>query len=353
MNQLMIDGLEQQYDRYQRNIQSPDLQQLFLEVTQRCNLSCVFCGSKCDEHKITDEVPLEEYKRLLDKGKKDFGTKVFIVLTGGEPLLRKDIFDMCDYIHKLGFSWGMTTNATLIDKEKAQKLCDCGMYSIAVSMDGDKETHDSLRQVKGSYEKAVEGIFALASCTDKPELMVTTVLNHNTVSQLDDLWDTVRELPVDEWRVINVEPVGSAKNKNDLFFSGEDFIKLFDFIEDKRRNNWPVSYGCCHYLFSREGLLRDWFYLCNAGIHIASVMSNGDIGSCLDIERRPETIFGNIYKDDFTDTWFNGFKIYREGLYNRSERCKNCEDVKYCRGDSAHSWDFDANEPLICMKDML
>ena len=352
MNQLITKGLEQQYDRYQRNIKNPNLQQLFLEVTQRCNLSCVFCGSRCDEHLVLDEVPLNEYKKLLDKVKEDFGTNVFIVLTGGEPFLRKDLFELCEYIHKLGFSWGMTTNATLIDKEKAQKLCDCGIYSIAVSLDGTKEIHDNLRQVKDSYEAAIRGIEALSSCENKPDLMVTSVLNHNTIDQIDVLWNIVKELPIDSWRVINVEPVGSAKDKDNLLFTKEDFIKLFDFIEEKRRDNWPVTYGCCHYLFNKEGLLRNWFYLCNAGIHVASIMSNGDIASCLDIERRPETIFGNIYKDDFTKVWYNEFKIYREGLFNKSEKCKNCEDLKYCRGDSVHSWDFNNNEPLICMKEV-
>lgn len=107
MNQLINKGLELQYDRYQRNIKNPNLQQLFLEVTQRCNLSCVFCGSRCDEHKVIDEVPLEEYKKLLNKVKEDFGTNVFIILTGGEPFLRKDLFELCEYIHELGFSWGM------------------------------------------------------------------------------------------------------------------------------------------------------------------------------------------------------------------------------------------------------
>ena len=144
MNQIIDKGLEQQYNRFIRNAKNPQLQQLFLELTQTCNLSCFFCGSKCNEHKIFDELSLQESKKLLDKIKNDFGTNVFIVLTGGEPFLRKDLFEICDYIHKLGFSWGMTTNATLIDDEKAQRLCDYGIYSVAVSLDGTKFTHDKV-----------------------------------------------------------------------------------------------------------------------------------------------------------------------------------------------------------------
>ena len=248
----------------------------------------------------------------------------------------------------------MTSNGTLINKENAQKLCDAGMYSISISIDGLESTHEELRRVKGSYQKAVDAVYNLDSCTNRPKnIMVTSVLNHNTINQLDNLWEMIKELPIDDYRVVSVEPVGSARHKDELSFTKEDYIKLFNFIKEKREEYYSVSYGCCHYLFEHEGLLRNWFYFCNAGLHVASIMSNGDIASCLDIERRPETIFGNIYKDDFTGVWNNKYKIYREGLYNKSEKCKNCEDVKYCRGDSIHSWNFDKNEPLICMKDVL
>ena len=116
----------------------------------------------------------------------------------------------------------------------------------------------------------------------------------------------------------------------------------------------PVLYGCTHYLgidYERE--VRDWYFLCNAGIYAAGIRTNGDIGACLDIEMRPELLEGNILTDDFTEVWKNGFKAYREDLYNRSEKCSSCKDREFCGGGSFHSWDFDKTEQRVCLKGVL
>ena len=73
----------------------------------------------------------------------------------------------------------------------------------------------------------------------------------------------------------------------------DDYRYLIEYIRSKRKEGYPVTYGCSHYLgldYERE--VRDWYFLCTAGIYTASIMANGDIGACLDIERRPETIMG-------------------------------------------------------------
>ena len=82
-------------------------------------------------------------------------------------------------------------------------------------------------------------------------------------------------------------------------------------------------------------------------------MANGDVGACLDIERRPETIQGNGYKDRFTDIWRDRFEIFRQPISRLNATCRDCEHEKYCAGGAAHSWDFDKNEQRICMKGIL
>lgn len=113
-------------------------------------------------------------------------------------------------------------------------------------------------------------------------------------------------------------------------------------------------YGCMHYLgleYERE--VRDWYFLCNAGIYTAGIRTNGDIGACLDIEMRPELLEGNILCDDFTKVWKNGFRMYRTDLCNRSERYKVCSEQEFCQGGSFHSWDFEENEQRVCYKGIL
>ena len=99
--------------------------------------------------------------------------------------------------------------------------------------------------------------------------------------------------------------------------------------------------------------VREWYWLCNAGVYTASIMSNGDIAACLDIERRPETIQGNIRTDRLRDVWDNRFELFRHDLSDLNDECRSCEHARFCRGDAHHSWDYDGNRPMVCLKGTL
>lgn len=267
-------------------------------------------------------------------------------------MLRKDIYDLGHIIKDLGFAWGMTTNGTLIDEAAARKLIESGLLSVSISVDGTRDTHDTVRRYKGAYDGAIAGVKNLAATGGLKALQVTSVMNHQTIDEIDDLFEIMIGLPIDSWRLANVEPIGSALVHPGILFEPEDYARLYAFIQEKREQQWPVEYGCCHYLgLGYEGELRNWFWLCSAGIHVMSVMHDGNIGSCLDIERRPETVFGNIRTDDITEVWRHGFQIYRQenGLADRNPKCAACPDKRFCRGDAVHSWDFTKDEPRICM----
>ena len=164
----------------------------------------------------------------------------------------------------------------------------------------------------------------------------------------------MQELDVDSWRVINLEPIGRALSLDGYMLDKEDYVRMFDFIRTKRNEGYPLSYGCTHYLgLEYEKAVRDWYFICSAGVYTASIMANGDIGACLDIERRSETIEGNILKDDFTDVWKNRFKIFRTPLYEKNEKCSHCDSKYFCLGGSYHSWDYSNNKPLVCFKDVI
>ena len=332
----------------------PDLRHLFLELTMRCNERCLHCGSRCGDVQ-SEELTVEQYRRFLDEVKADFGTDhKMLCITGGEPLLRKDFAEIMGYANELGFHWGMTSNATLIDREKAQMLRDCGMATISVSLDGLPETHDAFRRTPGGWDKAMAGIENLLAVGGFQHVQVTTVVTHKNIVELDALFAIFDKKPIDSWRVINIEPMGRAKQYPDLLLTKEDYRTMFEFIRNKRIAGEPVCYGCSHYLgmeYERE--VRDWYYHCTAGTYIASIMANGDITACLDIERRPEFIQGNILRDRFKDVWENGFQIFRKDLCEENAKCAACPEKQFCHGDSYHSWDFDKHEPLLCFKDIL
>lgn len=332
--------------------QSPVLKFLFLELTLRCNERCLHCGSSCGDVP-SQELTVEQYRAFLDKIKRDFPERPMLCITGGEPLLRREFFDIVGYADKLGFNWGMTSNGTLITKDVARRLKETGMKTISISIDGLEETHDAFRRMKGGFSRSIEGIENLLE-HDFNSVQVTTVVTKKNISQLDSLFDLMYKLDVDSWRIIGIEPIGRALQLDGYTLDGDDYRRMFDFIREKRREGFPVMYGCTHYLgleYERE--VRDWYFLCNAGIYTASIMSNGDIGACLDIERRSETIQGNILHDDFTDVWYNKFDIFRTPLSDKNERCRNCDECSFCEGGSYHSWNYDENRQMVCLNEII
>ncbi|MBP5170204.1 MAG: radical SAM protein [Oscillospiraceae bacterium] len=334
--------------------QKPDLRQLFLELTLQCNEHCFHCGSSCTAAP-GDMLTLEEYRSVLEQVKQDFDiSRVFLCITGGEPLLRKDFFDIMSYAKQLGYRWGMTTNATLITKNVAARLAECGMATVSVSLDGLRDTHDTLRGLPGGYDLAMRGIQNLIDTKSFQNIQVTTVVNHENIGELDALFEILVKMEIDSWRVINLEPIGRALSWPDRMLTAEDYRTLFSYIREKRLAGYPVEYGCSHYLGPEyEHEVRNWYWLCNAGIYTASIMANGDVGACLDIERRPETIQGNIRQARLRDIWENRFELFRHDLSETSGFCSNCSHAKHCRGGAHHSWDYDLNKPRICFKGCL
>lgn len=331
-------------------IKHPLLKNLFLELTLRCNEHCAHCGSSCGENGKSAELSADQYKKILDDVKRDFDiSETELDITGGEPLLREDFFDIMDYANKLGYAWGMTSNGTLIDKETAKRLYECGMKTISVSIDGLESTHDILRGGKGAFAAAMKGVQALIDCGKFEHIQITTVVHHRNIGELPMMFEMLKDIDITSWRVINIEPIGRAKNHPELMLSPNEYRYLFDFIQEKRLAGYPVTYGCGHFLgLEYERQVRDWYFLCNAGLYTASITANGDIVACLDIERRPELVQGNILKDNLKDVWENKFEVFRTDLSGSNENCRQCEYCRFCRGGAYHSWDFDKNEPMVC-----
>lgn len=328
------------------------LRNLFLELTVRCNERCLHCGSSCGDVKA-DEMTTQQYHTILKQISEDFDVNTFtLCITGGEPLLRTDFFDIMSDANDMGYLWGMTSNGILITPEVAKDLKRCGMKTISISIDGTQETHDAFRRTPGGWQKAMDGVENLIKTGGFKHIQVTTVVTHENIGQLDELYKIFSEMDIDSWRVINIDPIGRAKQYPHLLMTDEDFVRMFEFIRNKRMAGEPVTYGCEHYLgleYERE--VRDWYFHCVAGKEIASIMSNGDITACLDIERRPEFIMGNIFKDRFKDVWENGFQIFRKGL--SCGKCESCSEMEFCKGGAYHTWNFDENRPNICFKDVL
>lgn len=331
----------------------PQLRHLYFELTEKCNLNCFHCGSSCDGSK-GHGLSLDKYKDILSDVKDNVKDKPMVFLTGGEPLLYPSFFELVEHIHNEGFNWGMTSNGLLITDEVAKRLKDAGMFSISISIDGLPESHDRYRGVKGAYDRAMRGIDALIQNEACKNVMVTTVVNHENINELDALLDVMNGIDIDEWRLLGIEPIGRAEDSKDMLLTPDDYKRLMEFVKEKRKEGLPVEYGCCHYLgLNYEVEVRDWYWFCNSGVHTASIRVNGDVTGCLDIPKNSKAIQGNANDTPFSTIWEERFEVYRQPLSARNEKCANCEDAKWCRGGAYHSWDWDNECPKVCLKGVL
>ncbi len=337
---------------------NPCLVYLFFELTDACNMACIHCGS-CASPVNNAYLSFDAIERVMREvaDKYDPG-RIMICLTGGEPMLHPDFYKIARTASELGFLCGITTNATLIGEKEAVRIKESSICSISVSLDGLEVTHDWFRNRKGAYKTAVEGIRNLVSVSDDSlTVQVTTVVHKRNISELDGIYELLSELGVDSWRLTNIDPIGRALEHGELLLDACETEAMLEYVRSKRFDNsvkMHVSFGCSHYTgVEYEHEIRDHYFYCGSGLSVASVLCNGDIYSCLDIERRPELIQGNVFSDSFTEVWEKGFREFRRDRTEDCTECKACEDRIYCMGDSAHTWDYDKKMPKICMKKLL
>lgn len=352
---LKISHMKQLRSYRKKLWKNPRLKFLFIELTTQCNEHCRHCGSSCGNSVPKNLLTCSEICDFLKKTSAQFDVSDFqLCITGGEPLMREDFFEIMNYAASLGYNWGMTTNGILIDEDTAHKLAMAKMRTVSISIDGLPDTHDDFRMKKGSFEAAMSGIRNLTAENAFKHVQVTTVVHKKCLGELDELYRLLAAEKLNSWRVINIEPIGRALSQPELLLDEDDYRKMFDFIRRNRKSTLlPVTYGCSHFLgYDLEREVRSTYFLCNSGIYTASVAHNGDIIGCLDIERRPELVQGNIRSDDFKTVWENEFRQFR-GDTRKCTECSKCRYYRFCGGDAFHSWDFDLNKPKVCFKGIL
>ncbi len=312
------------------------LQQLFWESTLRCNVHCLHCGSDCISSVQTPDMPAADFLKVIDTEVTPHVDphKVLVIISGGEPLMRKDLADIGRALCQRGYPWGMVTNGLALTEKKFRELRAAGLRSIAISCDGLEKDHVWLRQHPLAFEGAVRAI-KLCAAEKKLAWDVVTCVNQRTIDHLSEIREMLWDLGVRDWRVFGIDPMGRAADNPELILTDEQFGKLMDFIVSEREAGRHVSYSCEGYLGTYEGRVRDHLYQCSAGISVASILIDGSISACTSI--RGKYYQGNIYKDSFWDVWENGFQPYRDRSWMKElAPCKDCKAFSFCEGNGMH-----------------
>jgi len=329
-----------------------ELSYFFWECTLRCNISCLHCGSDCHKSSAVKDMPYKDFLKVTAQVATRYNpNKTMLVLTGGEPLVRKDLEDFGKEAYKQGFPWGMVSNGYMLTKDRFRSLLDSGLRSITISLDGFAESHNWLRGRDDSWVRAVKAVQMVVKEND-PVYDVVTCVNQKNFSELQRLKEMLIEEGVKKWRLFTIFPIGRAAENPMLDVTNEQFRWLMEFLKETRKEGKiAANYGCEGFLGSFENKVRDGYFFCRAGVNIASVLADGSICACPNINHA--YVQGNIYKDDFLKIWDNQFQVMRNREWTKTGICADCKEFKWCRGNGMHLHDPEKLDVLRCHYKML
>lgn len=312
------------------------LQQLFWESTLRCNVNCRHCGSDCTSNEVQPDMPLQDFLHVIDTEVTPHVDphQVMIIISGGEPLMRKDLVEIGQALYEREYPWGMVTNGLAMTESRFRALRRAGLRSMTISLDGLEDDHIWMRRHPLAFEGACRTI-RLAAAESDFRWDVVTCVNQRNFAHLREIQQLLWSLGCRHWRCISIDPMGRAANDPELLLTDEQMNQLMEFIRSERLAGRHVSYSCEGFLGDYEGQVRDHLFQCVAGVSVASILIDGSISACTSVRGRYYQ--GNIYHDNFWDVWENRFTPYRDRRWMRKlPPCNDCAMWRYCEGNGMH-----------------
>ena len=337
-----------------------DLRLVAWEVTRSCNLNCVHCRAASERGPYPGELETHQCLEILDQIS---GTgKPIVILTGGEPLLREDIFDLARYGTGLGLRMVMATNGTLLNPEVAEKIKISGIKRVSISLDGaNAEEHDWFRQVPGAFDASLQGIEFLKKAG--VEFQINTTVTRHNVDHIQDILEMAVRLGASAHHIFLLVPTGRARDMAEQEIDAEAYEKLLHwFYEVQRQMPIHLKATCApHYYrvlrqeahkrgekvdyqtYGLDAMTRG----CLGGTSFCFISYEGIVQPCGYLELNcgdlRDSAFGSVWRDSLL------FRRLRDPLSYKG-KCGRCEYLKFCGGCRARAFeatgDFLAEEPL-------
>lgn len=323
-------------------LKTPDLTYLFWECTLRCNLRCAHCGSSCSPERRDPELTTAQVRGILDTIAEDFDARrIFVSITGGEPLLRPDLFEVVEHMTSLGMRPCIVTNGTLLDRQAASRLYDAGMRVVSVSIDGTQQEHEAVRG-RGTFERALQGMTNAKQAGFEVVEAITCVRPAN-LPVLDAVERAVRDAGAGMWRLITIDRMGRQAGALDreMWLHPPQIRALFDFITTRQAaleragDPFHVQFSCGGFLGVRHELrVRPTDGQCFAGLCVGSILSDGQVSACPSLPR--SWAQGSALERRFSEIWFQRFAAHRDVSWRRSGPCEGCSWFDVCLGGGLH-----------------
>jgi heme b synthase len=330
------------------------------ELTRKCNLNCVHCraGSECGPY--PGELDTGKCIQILDEIRR-VGSPI-VILTGGEPLLREDVFELAEYGTQIGLRMVMATNGTLLTPDLVGRMISSGIKRVSISIDGaDEQQHDRFRNVPGAFKGSLEGIGQLKK--GGMEFQINTTVARHNLEVIEQILNLAVELGAVAHHLFLLVPTGRAKsmvNQEIDAIQYEKLLRWFYRMRDKVPLHLKATCAPHYYRILRQEALRSGKEVdfatygldavtrgCLGGTSFCFISNQGVVQPCGYLEKN----CGNLKEDSFQVVWeeSNVFKQLRDfTLYEG--KCGRCEYISFCGGCRARAFEatgnFMAEEPL-------
>ncbi len=312
------------------------LRMIAWEVTRNCNLACIHCRASAASGPHEGELSTEECRRIID----DIisFSEPTVIVTGGEPLMRPDIFDIIEYGNRKGLRMVIALNGTLLDPLAAQKLKSSGIRRVSLSLDGkDRQGHDSFRGVDGSFDAVIRASRILRE-TDLAFQINTTVTTLN-VGDLEDIYRLTMFLGAVAWHVFLLVPVGRGTGLKGKELSAKEYEDVLHRLHDiERMSELEMKVTCAphYYRIVKEGGDTPKSAGCLAGKSFMFISHRGMAQPCGYLEADS----GDVRKDGVKKVWEDSdvFRRLRD-LQSYRGKCGGCRYISICGGCRARAFE--------------
>ena len=346
---------------------------VFWNLTNRCNLGCLHCYSRSDPQDRTDgELTTAEARDLVDD-LAQAGVPL-VMFTGGEPLVREDIWELADHAARSGIQTALSTNGTLITDETARRIRESRIAYAGISLDGARAgTHDRFRNSPGAFDRSLT---AFSHCREAGvRCGVRVTLTRENYQELEPLIDLALDLGASRFCLYWLVPCGRGMDAYDRLQLGPaEVTGALDLLYRRAKETDPgimefltvdAPQDCIHLLQSMErdgspdltdaqDLLASLNGGCSAGDRVADIDPWGNVYPC-QFARSPEFLIGNVRNQPFSRLWADDtnpvLARFRTGNPQIGGRCGECRHLPLCGGGCrVRAWaaagDFSAGDPF-------
>jgi len=320
-------------------------------VTKACNLKCIHCYAKADSGPAEGELNTQEAKEMIDD-LVDFKVPVLLI-SGGEPLIRPDIFELCEYAISKGIRVTISTNGTLITPEMAKKIKEIGISYVGISLDGLEETNNKFRGNNMAFQKALEGIRNCKAVDQKVGLRFA--INKHNYKEIDGIFKLIEDEKIPRVCFYHLVYSGRGKEMIEEDISHEETRKVIDNIvkhtidfykKGDEKEILTVDNHCDAVYIYKKYLEKDperaerIYDLIKRNGGNRSGIAIGEIDWLGNVHADQFTMnhtFGNIREKKFSKIWTEGTHPIQVGMKDRKPllkgRCSKCKYLELCNGN--------------------